>query len=98
MVVVVPIKDKKDLESKITRLNDSRSFAFLYLNEKMQIEKVEFKPTFENEIFDYFITCDKSEDLDSVFDLGARVLLAFNGVTLDEIVEGMMFRELDEIS
>ena len=91
----MPIKAQQG--SEVCSLKEAKSFAFIELGEGMEMRAVKFRDTFANELFDYFVTTDKHDDLDEVFELGARVLLARPGMSIDDVVEGMMFRELDEI-
>ncbi len=97
MLVVVPVESIGGESSKIATVKEAKSFAFMELGEGMQIERLEFKPSFSNEMFDYIVTPDKNDELDEAFELGARALLAYPGMLLEEIAEAMMFRELDEI-
>ena len=97
MLVVVPVKSEDGAKSIVTRVKDADLFAFVALGEGMRIEDIAFKKSFENEMFDYIITPDKEDELDEAFDLGARALLAMPGMSVEDIVEGLMFRELDEI-
>ena len=97
MRIVVPVKVQDGLDSVVSLIDEASGFAFLDLGEGMSVETLSFKNSFENELFDYIIVCDKNEELEEAFDLGARALLARPGMNLDEIVEALMFRELDEI-
>lgn len=97
MVIVVPVKANEGESSKIATLQDATMYAFIQLAEGMKIERITFKENFSNELFDYIVTPNKNDELDEAFDLGARALLAHPGMDLEEIVEALMFRELDEI-
>ncbi len=97
MVLVVPIAQENGEKSLLTTIKEAKSFAFLKLGNGMQIENMKFKPSFSNEMFDYIVTPDKNDDFEDAFDLGARVLLGNRGMSVEDIVEGVMFRELDEI-
>ncbi|GEM_PF-5978274 len=97
MVVVVPVDENAHLQSKIVPLSQAALYAFMTLD-GLNISKVDFKADFKENMFDYFITCDKDEGLDEVFELGARVLIAPKNSTLEEIAEGVAFSELDEVS
>ena len=97
MVIVVPVKENEGESSKAVTTKEASMYAFMQLAEGMKIEKITFKESFSNELFDYIVTPDKDDELDEAFDLGARALLAYPGMNLEEIVEAMMFRELDEI-
>lgn len=94
MLVVIPIDSESET---ITRVSEAKEFAFVHLGEGMQIEKIEKYPSFANQLFDYIVTPDKDEDLEGAYELGARALLARDGMSIDEVVEAMIFRELDEI-
>ncbi len=98
MLVVVPVREADGADSVVCRVGEAKAFAFMRLGEGMQIEGVEFKESFSNELFDYIVTPDKNDDLEEAWDLGARALLAMPGMSLEEIAEAMMFRELDEIA
>ncbi len=95
MIVVIPVKSEK--EPLLSPLGSASSFAFVTLKEGMQKEKISFQASFSNQFFDYIVVSDKGEEIDEAFELGARALLAKEGMSIDEIVEAMMFRELDEI-
>ena len=97
MRIVVPIKKQDGLQSQICLIDEAQGFAFVELGEGMSVENLQFQENFENELFDYIVVCDKNEELEEAFDLGARALLARPGMSLEEIVEALMFRELDEI-
>ncbi len=92
MLVVIPLDGEM-----ITRVSEAKEFAFVKLGESMQIEKITKYPSFANQLFDYIVTPDKDENLEEAYELGARALLAREGMSIDDIVEAMMFRELDEI-
>lgn len=96
MLIVVPV-DKNDIdEAKITSIDEAEYFAFIN-TEGGKINSYEFKDSFANEMFDYIIVNDKNEDLDEVFELGARALLARKNMYIEDIIEALMFAELDEI-
>ncbi|MRI58282.1 MAG: hypothetical protein C6H99_02115 [Epsilonproteobacteria bacterium] len=97
MVVVMGVRSQEGEESIIAPVRDAEAFAFVTLGEGMRIEAIEFRKSFENELFDYIVTPDKHDDLEDAYDLGARALLAMPGMSVEEIVEALMFRELDEI-
>ena len=97
MLVVVPVQEEAAQESLATSVKRAKSFAFLYLGEGMRLERLEFRESFADELFDYIVTTDKNDDLEEAYDLGARALLAMPGMCVEDVVEGLMFRELDEI-
>ncbi len=97
MVVVVPVAKEEGSDSIVVPVKDAKHFAFVHLGEGMELQKIEFKESFFNELFDYIVTPNKEDDLEEAYDLGARALLAMEGMSIEEIVEGLMFRELDEI-
>jgi hypothetical protein len=53
MLIVVPIKEYVDTGSIICPIIAAKRFAFVQLSEDMQIESIEAKDSFENELFDY---------------------------------------------
>jgi hypothetical protein len=65
MLIVVPIKEYVDTGSIICPIIAAKRFAFVQLSEDMQIESIEAKDSFENELFDYIVTPNKctSHDL-----------------------------------
>ncbi|WP_281951547.1 hypothetical protein [Nitrosophilus kaiyonis] len=96
MLVVIPV-DKSDIEeAKIVSINKAKSFAFID-TESGKIKDYQFKDSFENEMFDYIIVNSKNEELEDVFELGARALLARENMYIEDIIEALMFAELDEI-
>ncbi|SMC08435.1 hypothetical protein [Nitratiruptor tergarcus] len=97
MLVVIPVASINNQESLVCTIADAKSFAFVKLSESMQIENIQFKENFANEFFDYIVTPKKDDELDEAYELGARALLANNGMSIEDIIEAMMFRELDEI-
>jgi len=97
MRIVVPVRSAEGKGSVITTLKDAKLFAVLELGEGMKTEDMEFVENIDNLFFDYIVTPDKNDELDLAFDLGARALLAMPGMDIEQIVEAMMFRELDEI-
>ncbi|NPA03401.1 MAG: hypothetical protein GXO61_00905 [Epsilonproteobacteria bacterium] len=96
MVVLIPVKTQEGEASKITTVKDAKTFALVTFKEGM-IEHIDFKDSLEGLFFDYAITTSKDDDLDDFYDLGARVLLGFEGMSIQEVGEALMFRELDEI-
>ena len=97
MLIVIPV-DKEDIEeAKITSIENAKSFAFID-TESGKIKNYEFKDRFDNEMFDYIIVNDKNEDIEEVFELGARALLARPNMYIEDIIEAIMFAELDEIA
>ena len=97
MKIVVPVKNVEGVESVATTLKNAKSFGLLELGDGMRIENLEFIQRIDTLFFDYIITSDKNDELDMVYALGARALLAMPGMNIEQIVEAMMFKELDEI-
>ncbi len=97
MKIVVPVKNVEGIESVVTTLKNAKFFGLLELGEGMQIENLEFIERIDTLFFDYIITPDKDEELNMAYEIGARALLAMPGMDIEEIVEAMMFKELDEI-
>ena len=96
MIVVIPV-DKNDIdEAKIVSIDNAKTFAFIN-TESGKIKDYQFKDSYENEMFDYIIVNSKNEELEEVFDLGARALLARPNMYIEDIIEALMFCELDEI-
>ncbi len=98
MRVVIPVREAEGEESIVCKVAEAKSFAFLELGEGMEILDITFRNGFSDDFFDYIVTPDKNDDIDEAFELGARALLARPGMSIEEIVEAMMFRELDEIA
>ena len=97
MLIVIPV-DSNDLqEAKITSVKDARYFVFLKLGDGAKVLKSEFKESFYNEMFDYMVVNSPNEDLEEVEETGARVLLARENMYVEDILEAIMFAELDEI-
>ncbi|BCD68728.1 hypothetical protein [Nitratiruptor sp. YY09-18] len=97
MHIVIPVKSVNKEESIVAPTKEATSYAFLELGEGMQIVAINFFDALPQDFFDYIITPDKNDNLDEAYELGARALLARAGMSIDEIVEALMFRELDEI-
>ena len=97
MKIVVPVKNVEGIESVVTTLKNAKFFGLLELGEGMKIENLEFIERIDTLFFDYIITPDKDEELDMAYEIGARALLAMPGMDIEQIVEAMMFKELDEI-
>ncbi|WP_200762763.1 hypothetical protein [Nitrosophilus alvini] len=97
MLVVIPVNLNDIDEAKITSIESAKYFAFLQLGEGAKLENVEFKKSFSEDFFDFFIVNSKNEELDTVYELGARVLLAMPNSYVEDILEAFMFRELDEV-
>ena len=91
MTIVVPIKDGR-------LFSDSSFFIKLELGEGMEILSQDTVENLEETLFDYLIIGSKEHPkVDEAMELGARALLGRDGMRLEEIIEGLMFRELDEI-
>ncbi len=97
MKIVVPVKNVEGIESVVTTLKNAKFFGLLELGEGMKIKNLEFIERIDTLFFDYIITPDKDEELDMAYEIGARALLAMPGMDIEQIVEAMMFKELDEI-
>jgi len=96
MIVVIPV-DKDDIdEAKIVSIDNAKTFAFID-TQNGKIKDYQFRDSYENEMFDYIIVNSRDENLEEIFDLGARALLAKANMSIEEIVEALMFAELDEI-
>ena len=98
MRVVIPVREAKGKESVVCKVAEAKSFAIVDLGEGMELLKITFRESFSDDFLDYIVTPDKDDDIDEAFELGARALLARPGMRVEEIVEAMMFRELDEIA
>ena len=98
MRVLVPVRQAQGEESEVCPLTQATSFALVELGEGMEIRSIAFVQDFVNVFFDYIVTSDKNDEVDEAFELGARALLAREGMSVAEIVEAIMFRELDEIA
>jgi len=94
MKIVIPLSQK---DGGIVTLKEAKLYAIVQVNESMQIEDITYTEDFSQEFFEYIVTPDKNDELDEAYELGARALLAREGMDIDEIIEAMMFRELDEI-
>jgi len=97
MLIVVPVDTNNIEETKITSVKDARYFAFLKLGDGAKVLKSEFKESFHNEMFDYIVVNSKNEDLDEIVETGVRALLARPNMYVEDILEAIMFAELDEI-
>ena len=94
MKIVIPLSQK---DGGVVSLKEAKLFAIVNVDESMQVQDIAYQEDFSQEFFDYIVTPDKHDELDEAYELGARALLARKGMDVDEIVEAMMFRELDEI-
>lgn len=92
MRVVIPLKD-----GGVVTTSEAQTYAFVELDESMQPQNIVYKNNFTQEFFEYIVTSKKDDNLDEAYELGARALLARRGMSVEEILEAMMFRELDEI-
>ncbi len=94
MKIVIPLSQK---DGGVVSLKEAILYAIVTVNGSMQVQDIAYKEDFSQEFFDYIVTPDKHDELDEAYELGARALLARKGMDVDEIIEAMMFRELDEI-
>ena len=94
MKIVIPLSQK---DGGVVSLKEAKLFAIVNVDESMQVQDIAYQEDFSQEFFDYIVTPDKHDELDEAYELGARALLARKGMDVNEIVEAMMFRELDEI-
>ena len=92
MRIVIPLKD-----GGVVAIDEAEIYAFVEVNESMQPKNIVYKDDFTQEFFEYIVTPKKDDNLDEAYELGARALLARRGMSVEEILEAMMFRELDEI-
>ncbi len=92
MRVVIPLRN-----GSLASVASAQTYAFVELDESMQKQHISYKESWSGEFFDYIVTSKRDDALDEAFELGARALLAREGMDIEAILEAMMFRELDEI-
>ncbi len=97
MLVVIPVRECRSEESEVCLVTEAKMFAFVRVGDGMSIEEIECKERLGEQFFDYIVTIDKADSLEEAYDLGARALLARRGMRVEDVIDAMMFRELDEI-
>ncbi len=96
MVVAVPVDNESFEEARVVPISDAKGFLLMEV-EGGKLLKSGFFSTLGEEFFDYIVVASKNEELEEIFDLGARALLGRKGMYMEEIIEALMFAELDEI-
>ena len=98
MVLAIPV-DIKGNNATLTKINSANAFALLDIHEGSMGYNISYADDFEKieEKFDILIVCDKNEPVKHVQDFGVKILLAKEGMSIEDLYEAYAFATLDEI-
>ncbi len=99
MLIEIPF-DSKDAENgKVATMEDAKAWALVTF-EDGEVKSVEFYDNREdiNDFVDYAIVARQGEPIWPLMEENIFVLVAHEGATLDEMMEGFKFKELHEAS
>ncbi|MCF6201143.1 MAG: hypothetical protein L3J42_03300 [Hydrogenimonas sp.] len=99
MLIEIPFDSKDAQKGKIVTMEDAKAWALVTF-EDGEVKSVEFYDAREdiNDFVDYAIVARQGEPIWPMMEENIFVLVAQEGATLDEIIEGFKFKELHEAS
>jgi len=99
MLIELPLSSKDLDEAWLTSMDDAKVWGLIDFDEG-EIKRVEFYDSREDieEMVDYAIVAKQGEPIWPMIEENIFVLIAREGASIDEVIEGFKFKELHEAS
>ena len=99
MLIELPLSSKDLDEAWLTTMDDAKVWGLIDFDEG-EIKRVEFYDSREDieEMVDYAIVAKQGEPIWPMIEENIFVLVAREGASIDEVIEGFKFKELHEAS
>jgi len=99
MLIELPLSSRDLEEAWLTTMDDTKVWGLIDFDEG-EIKRVDFYDSREDidEIVDYAIVAKQGEPIWPMIEENIFVLVAREGATIDEVMEGFKFKELHEAS
>jgi len=99
MLIELPLSSKDLDEARLTTMDDAKVWGLIDFDEG-EVKRVEFFDSREEieEMVDYAIVAKQGEPIWPMMEDNIFVLVAREGATFDEAMEGFKFKELHEAS
>jgi len=97
MLIELPLSSRDLDEAWLTAMDDAKVWGLIEFDEG-DIKRVEFYDSREeiDEMVDYAIVAKQGEPIWPMIEENIFVLVAREGATIDEVIEGFKFKELHE--
>jgi len=99
MLIELPLSSKDLDEAWLTTMDDAKVWGLIDFDEG-EVKRVEFYDSREDidEMVDYAIVAKQGEPIWPMIEENIFVLVAREGASIDEVIEGFKFKELHEAS
>ena len=99
MLIELPLSSRDLDEAWLTTMDDAKVWGLIEFDEG-EVKRVDFYDSREeiDEIVDYAIVAKQGEPIWPMIEENIFVLVAREGATIDEVMEGFKFKELHEAS
>ena len=99
MLIELPLSSRDLDEAWLTTMDDAKVWGLIEFDEG-EVKRVDFYDSREeiDEIVDYAIVAKQGEPIWPMIEENIFVLVAREGATVDEVMEGFKFKELHEAS
>jgi len=99
MLIELPLSSKDLDEAWLTTMDDAKVWGLIDFDEG-EVKRVEFYDSREDieEMVDYAIVAKQGEPIWPMIEENIFVLVAREGASIDEVMEGFKFKELHEAS
>lgn len=100
MFMLVPLNGDDTQESTLTSIADRKTMALLELEDNAEVIEITFVDDIDKALaggIDYLIVDDPDQELDDYYDYQVYVLQAMPNSTLEDILEGFLFRTLRDV-
>ncbi len=99
MYILIPMDSDNKQEAFITKINDAKVWAQVFLDEGkvVEVKYSEDKDTFDN-FSEVLVVMDENEYVWPFIELGMMILVAHTQRSIDDIMEAFLFRELNELA
>ena len=99
MLIELPLSSRDLNEAWLTTMDDAKVWGLIEFDEG-EVKRVDFYDSREeiDELVDYAIVAKQGEPIWPMIEGNIFVLVAREGATIDEVMEGFKFKELHEAS
>ncbi|WP_353661761.1 hypothetical protein [Hydrogenimonas sp. SS33] len=97
MLIVLPLCEADAKKAKLTMMEDAATWGVLTFDEG-EVKKIDFLDRWEDveDFIDYAIVAKQGEPIWPFMEENIFVLVAQEGASIDEVMEGFKFKELHE--
>lgn len=100
MFMLIPLNGSDTQESTVCAIDKRQAMALLELESNAEVIEINFVDDIDAALaggVDYLIVDNPKQELDDFFDYEVDVLECMPGSTIDDVLEGFLFRTLREV-